>query len=57
MYGSLTKRAAEGLREEVEMLGSVKQKDLEAAQLAIIQVVRRLEDEGQITLDGDAAAA
>jgi flagellar motor switch protein FliG len=57
VYGSLTKRAAEGLREEVEMLGSVKQKDLEAAQLAIIQVVRRLEDEGQITLDGDAAAA
>ena len=57
VFGSLTKRAAEGLREEIEMLGSVKQKDLETAQLAIIQVVRRLEDEGQITLDGEAAAA
>jgi flagellar motor switch protein FliG len=50
---SLTKRAAEGLREELEMLGSVKHKEIEAAQLAIIQIVRRLEDEGQISLDND----
>ena len=50
---SLTKRAAEGLREELEMLGSVKHKEIEAAQLALIQIVRRLEDEGQISLDND----
>jgi len=53
--GALTKRAAEGLREELELLGSVKHREIETAQDAIIQIVRRLEDEGQITLESDAA--
>ena len=37
------------------MLGPVRLKDVEVAQDSIIQVVRRLEEEGQITLDSDAA--
>jgi flagellar motor switch protein FliG len=37
------------------MLGPVRLKDVEAAQDNIIQVVRRLEEEGQITLESDAA--
>ncbi len=53
IYNSISKRAAEGLREELEMLGPVRLKDVEVAQDAIIQVVRRLEEEGQIALDGD----
>ena len=53
--GSLSKRAAEGLREEIELLGAIKLKDIEAAQEAIIQVVRRLEEEGQISLEDEAA--
>jgi len=48
-------RAAESLKEELEMLGPVRLKDVETAQDAIIQVVRRLEEEGQITLESDAA--
>jgi len=52
---SLSKRAAEGLREEIELLGAIKLKDIEAAQEALIQVVRRLEEEGQISLDDEAA--
>ena len=53
-YAAISKRAAESLREEIEMLGPVRLKDVEIAQDAIIQVVRRLEEEGQITLESDA---
>ncbi|MCX6954712.1 MAG: flagellar motor switch protein FliG [Verrucomicrobia bacterium] len=55
IYGAISKRAAESLKEELEMLGPVRLKDVEVAQDAIIQVVRRLEEEGQITLDSDSA--
>lgn len=55
IYGSISKRAAESLKEELEMLGPVRLKDVETAQDTIIQVVRRLEEEGQITLESDGA--
>ena len=55
IYGAISKRAAESLREELEMLGPVRLKDVEVAQAAIIQVVRRLEEEGQISLDTEGA--
>lgn len=56
IYGALSKRAAEGLKEEIELLGPAKRKDVETAQDAIIQTVRRLEEEGQISLDSDSQA-
>lgn len=52
IYASISKRAAESLRDEIDMLGPVRLKDVEISQDAIIQVVRRLEDEGAISLDG-----
>lgn len=55
IYASISKRAAESLKEELEMLGPVRLKDVETAQDAIIQVVRRLEEEGQISLESDGA--
>jgi flagellar motor switch protein FliG len=55
IYGGMSKRAAESLKEEIDMLGSVRLKDVEAAQENVIQAVRRLEKEGQISLDQDAA--
>jgi len=57
LYSALSKRAAEGLREEIELLGAVRLKDVELAQDAIIQAVRHLEEEGQISLDSESAAA
>jgi flagellar motor switch protein FliG len=54
---ALSKRAAESLREEIELLGALKAKDIDAAQTAIITAVRRLEEEGQVTLDGETAQA
>lgn len=57
IFGAISKRAAESLKEEVELLGAVRMKDVEVAQDAIIQVVRRLEEEGQISLESDATQA
>lgn len=54
IYAAISKRAAESLRDEISLLGPVRIKDVEMAQDAIIQVVRRLEEEGQISLDGDS---
>jgi len=51
IYGAISKRAAESLKEEISMLGPVRLRDVEQAQDAIIQVVRRLEEEGEISLD------
>jgi len=56
LYGSISKRAAESLRDEISMLGPVRLKDVETAQDAIIQVVRRLEEEGAVSLDGGEGA-
>ncbi len=57
IYDSISKRAAESLRDEIGMLGPVRLKDVEMAQDAIIQVVRRLEEENSISLDGGNDAA
>lgn len=57
IYKSVSKRAAETIKEEIELMGSVRIKEVEAAQDRIIQTVRSLEEEGEITLDsggGDA---
>lgn len=51
IYNSISKRAAESLRDEISMLGPVRLKDVETAQDTIIQVVRRLEEEGSVSLD------
>jgi flagellar motor switch protein FliG len=53
LFAALSKRAAEGLKEEIELLGAVRLKEVEAAQDLIIQSVRQLEEEGQITLEND----
>ena len=50
---SLSTRAAEGLQDELDMLGSVRLKEVEAAQDAVISIVRKLEDDGEITIGGD----
>lgn len=56
VFAGLSKRAAESLKEEIELLGPVRLKDVEAAQDTIIQAVRRLEEEGQISIDSDSQA-
>ncbi|KAF0096113.1 MAG: flagellar motor switch protein FliG [Puniceicoccaceae bacterium 5H] len=52
LLGAVSKRAAETLMEEMDMLGPVRLKEVEAAQDRIIQNVRQLEEEGEITIEG-----
>ena len=54
MFQSVSKRAAETLKEEIEMLGPMKLKDVEAAQDRIIQIVRSLEEEGEISTESSS---
>jgi flagellar motor switch protein FliG len=50
LLGAISKRAAETVQEEMSFLGAIKLKEIEAAQMRIIDVVRRLESEGEIEL-------
>jgi flagellar motor switch protein FliG len=58
VFRNMSERAAEMLKEDLELVGSVQPKDLEAAQQRVVMVVRRLLASGQATLttnsDSDA---
>ncbi len=51
---AMSARGAEMLREDMDSLGPIKIKDVEASQQQIIAVVRQLESEGTISLKGTA---
>ena len=50
LFRNISQRAAEMLRDDLESLGPTKLKDVEKAQQGIVDVVRRLEAEGKITV-------
>lgn len=50
LLACISKRAAETVNEEMGFLGPLRLKEIEAAQLKIIDAVRRLESEGEIDL-------
>jgi flagellar motor switch protein FliG len=52
IFSNVSSRAAEILREDMASAGPVKLKDVEAAQLKIIGVLRELEAEGKIVVAG-----
>ena len=49
---NMSQRAAEMLREDLEAKGPVKVSEVEAEQKEILKIVRRLSDEGQISIGG-----
>ncbi len=53
MLGALSKRAAENVKDEIENMGKVSLREVEANQNSIIDVVRQLETEGEISLEGE----
>jgi flagellar motor switch protein FliG len=57
LLGAISKRAAETVLEEMGFLGAIKLKEIEAAQMRIIDVVRRLETEGEIELNNGKEAS
>ncbi len=51
ILGNMSTRAAEMLKEEMDYLGPVKRSAVEAMQQQIVDIVRRLEDGGEITIN------
>jgi flagellar motor switch protein FliG len=51
-FSNISSRAAELIKEELEVMGPVKLSDVEHAQQEIVKVARRLEEEGKIVLAG-----
>jgi flagellar motor switch protein FliG len=52
VFSNISKRAAELIKEEIEYMGPVRLKDVEEAQQRIVNVVRRLEEEGEVVIEG-----
>ncbi|MCI5566448.1 MAG: flagellar motor switch protein FliG [Veillonellaceae bacterium] len=50
VYKNMSKRAGDMLREEIEFMGPVKIRDVEEAQQKIVNVIRSLEDKGEIVV-------
>ena len=55
IFKSMSTRAVEMLKEDVEVLGVVRALDVSAAQRSIVEVARKLESEGKIMLTAEAA--
>ncbi len=51
-FSNLSERAANMIREDLEIMGPVKLSEVEAAQQNIVKVIRRLEAEGRIVIGG-----
>ena len=50
IFGCMSSRAVEMLKEDMEIMGPTRVKDVEGAQQAIIKIAKRLEQEGKIQL-------
>lgn len=54
-FKNMSERGAKLLREDMEALGPVRLKDVDEAQMAIVQVAKDLAAKGEIVIGGDAA--
>jgi flagellar motor switch protein FliG len=54
-FRTMSSRAVEMLKEDIEAIGPIRSKDVQKAQSEIVVVARRLEVEGKIVLKGDAS--
>ena len=50
IFDNMSQRAAEILKEDMEVMGPVKLRDVELAQQNIIKTARRLEEEGKLVM-------
>ncbi len=53
-FANMSKRAGELLKDEMELLGAVRLRDVEKAQQEVVAIARKLEEEGLITLGASA---
>ncbi|MCZ6556437.1 MAG: flagellar motor switch protein FliG [SAR324 cluster bacterium] len=52
IFASMSQRAADMLREDLEVMGPVKVSDVEKAQQNMVKIARRMEEEGKIVIGG-----
>jgi flagellar motor switch protein FliG len=52
VLGCMSQRASAALKEEMEMIGPARKRDIEMAQTGIVAMIRKLEDAGEIVLGG-----
>lgn len=55
-FRNMSQRAVEEIKENMEFMGPVRISDVEAAQQQIVEVVRKLEEEGQLIIEGRGGA-
>ncbi len=49
-FRNMSKRMAESVRADLEITTNVKRKDVEEAQQRIVNIIRRLEDQGEVII-------
>lgn len=52
IFKNMSERAAQLIREDMEFMGPVRVSDVEAAQQRIVDIVRRLEEAGEVVIQG-----
>ncbi|MBN2445921.1 MAG: flagellar motor switch protein FliG [Phycisphaerae bacterium] len=52
IFANMSERAAQLIKEEMEFMGPVRVSDVESAQQKIVDIVRRLEDAGEVIISG-----
>lgn len=57
IFRNMSERASAMIKEEMEYMGPVKLSDVEAAQQKIVDIVRRLDDAGEIVIAGRGGAS
>lgn len=56
LFSGMSKRAADRVKEDLDLLGAVRLSDVEEAQREIVEIALRLESEGVLSLGSDADA-
>jgi flagellar motor switch protein FliG len=51
-FKNMSSRASEMMKDDMGFMGPVRLKDVEGAQQRIVDIVRKLEDEGEIVISG-----
>ncbi|MBI4231913.1 flagellar motor switch protein FliG [Candidatus Peregrinibacteria bacterium] len=55
-FRNMSKRAADNIKEEMEFMGPTRVSDIEKAQQSVVDMVRRLEEQGELIVEGRAGA-
>ena len=50
VFNNMSKRMQENFKEEMEIMGPVRIRDVEEAQMRIVSIIRKLEDAGEIII-------